>query len=312
MAVETTQMIQREAPEVEAYKLGLLESAKKLADQRITVPKQVVAGMSGLQDAAIAAASPASGGIGGYQQFLQDAKTTMDAAPGMVTGAVGDAGTMYRTGASGVTGEQMAQYMNPYQQAVFDEINRSFDTQSAQAGLRAAQAGAFGGSRAGIQQTEIGRNRAQALAQAQAQNFLQAQQAAERERARQLQAAQGIGALGLQGASTLGQLGVQRAVIGELAQQSALRDIQTQFQLGQAQQRQQQAELEAKRKSDMAQLYEPYQRLGFLSDIYRGAPTSQMTISQIQRPDVSPAQQMFGLGIAGLSAYGGAKQAGLF
>mgnify|MGYP006229895191 CR=1 FL=1 len=92
MAVETQQVIQREAPEVEAYKLGLLESAKKLADQRITVPKQMVAGMSGLQDAAIAAASPESGGIGGYQQFLQDAKTTMDAAPGMVTGAVGDAG----------------------------------------------------------------------------------------------------------------------------------------------------------------------------------------------------------------------------
>ena len=83
--------------------------------------------------------------------LLQDAKTTMDAAPGMVTvtGAVGDAGTMFRTGASGVTGEQMAQYMNPYQQAVFDEINESFDTQSAQAGLRAAQAGAFGRSRAG-------------------------------------------------------------------------------------------------------------------------------------------------------------------
>ena len=272
----------------------------------------MVADMTGLQDQAIAAASPGSGGIGGYQQFLQDAKTTMDAAPGMVTGAVGDAGTMFRTGASGVTGEQMAQYMNPYQQAVFDEINRSFDTQSAQAGLRAAQAGAFGGSRAGIQQTEIGRNRAQALAQAQAQNFLQAQQAAERERARQLQAAQGIGTLGLQGASTLGQLGVQRAGIGELAQTAALKDIQTQFELGKQQQMQQQAELEAKRKSDLAQFYEPYQRLGFLSDIYRGAPTSQMTISQVQRPDVSPAQQMFGLGIAGLSAYGGAKQAGLF
>ena len=105
---------------------------------------------------------------------------------------------------------------------------------------------------------------------------------------------------------------MQRAGIGELAQTAALKDIQTQFELGKQQQMQQQAELEAKRKSDLAQFYEPYQRLGFLSDIYRGAPTSQMTISQIQRPDVSPAQQMFGLGIAGLSAYGGAKQAGLF
>ena len=63
MAVET--QIVREAPEIEAYKIGLLESAKKLADQPITVPIQQVAEMSGLQDQAIAAADPGSGGIGG-------------------------------------------------------------------------------------------------------------------------------------------------------------------------------------------------------------------------------------------------------
>ena len=40
MAVETTQQIVREAPEVEAYKLGLLESAKELADQRVIQNKQ--------------------------------------------------------------------------------------------------------------------------------------------------------------------------------------------------------------------------------------------------------------------------------
>tara|TARA_A100001391_G_C4848184_1_gene218956 strand:- start:152 stop:547 length:396 start_codon:yes stop_codon:yes gene_type:complete len=129
---------------------------------------------------------------------------------------------------------------------------------------------------------------------------------------RKLQAGQGIGSLGIQGGATLGTLGTQQAGIGELAQTQALRDIETQFQLGKQQQMQQQAELDAKRQSDLAQLYEPYQRLGFLSDIYRGAPTSQMTISQVSRPDVSPAQQLFGLGVAGLSAYGGAKQAGLF
>ena len=39
-----------------------------------------------------------------------------------------------------------------------------------------------------------------------------------------------------------------------------------------------------------------------------------MTLSQVQRPDVSPFQQIAGLGIAGLSALGGAKTAfpGLF
>lgn len=96
--------------------------------------------MSGLQDQAIKTASPQAGGIGGYQAYLDAARASMAGAPGMVTGAVTDAGQMYGQGASGVTGEQIQGYMNPYQQAVADEINRSFDVQSAQAGLGAAGA----------------------------------------------------------------------------------------------------------------------------------------------------------------------------
>lgn len=278
MATET--IIQREAPEIEAYKLGLLQSAKALADQPMTLPTQQVADMSGLQQAAIQAASPAEGGIGGYMSFIDAA------AP------------LYQQGASAVTGEQIQQYMNPFQQALQDEINRSFDIQSAQAGLQAVgQPGgpsAFGGSRAAVQQSEIDRNRASTLAQSQAQNFMQAQQAAERENARRMQAGLGI------------------AQLGELAQQSALRDIQTQFDLGRQQQALQQAELEAGRQSELAQLYEPYQRFSFLSDIYRGAPSTQQTIASSTAPNVSPAQTYLGLGIAGLSAAAGAQKAGLF
>ena len=84
MATET--IIQREAPEIEAYKLGLLQSAKALADQPMTLPTQQVADMSGLQQAAIQAASPAEGGIGGYMSFIDAA------AP------------LYQQGASAVTG----------------------------------------------------------------------------------------------------------------------------------------------------------------------------------------------------------------
>ena len=252
MATET--IIQREAPEIEAYKLGLLQSAKALADQPMTLPTQQVADMSGLQQAAIQAASPAEGGIGGYMSFIDAA------AP------------LYQQGASAVTGEQIQQYMNPFQQALQDEINRSFDIQSAQAGLQAVgQPGgpsAFGGSRAAVQQSEIDRNRASTLAQSQAQNFMQAQQAAERENARRMQAGLGI------------------AQLGELAQQSALRDIQTQFDLGRQQQALQQAELEAGRQSELAQLYEPYQRFSFLSDIYRGAPSTHETIASCTAPNV--------------------------
>jgi len=278
MAVET--QIVREAPEIEAYKIGLLESAKKLADQPITVPIQQVAQMSGLQTQAIADASPAAGGIGGFQQYLSDAGT-----------ALGEAKTTLDP--SGIT-----QFMNPYQAAIQAEIDRSYNIQAAQAGLGAVGKpggpSAFGGSRAAIQQAEIGRNRAAALAQAQAQNFLQAQQA---------QAAQ---------AEALGQLGLRQAALGQQSQQQTLQDIETQFNLGKQQQAQQQAEIEAQRQSDLAQLYEPYQRYGFLSDIYKGAPTSQQTITSATAPNVSPAQTYLGLGIAGLSAAAGAKTAGLF
>jgi hypothetical protein len=141
---------------------------------------------------------------------------------------------------------------------------------------------------------------------------MQAQQAAEREQQRQLAAAQGIGSLGIQAGQSLGQLGLQQASLGELAQQSALRDITTQFELGKQQQGQQQAILEAQRQSSLAQQYEPYQRYAFLSDIYKGAPSSQQTIASSTAPNVSPAQQFLGLGIAGLSAAGGAAKAGLF
>jgi len=233
--------------------------------------------MSGLQNAAI---QEATAGIGAYQPYLTEAGYTL-----------GDAQTTLDPGGIG-------QFMNPYQTAIQDEINRSYDIQAAQSGLQAVgQPGgpsAFGGSRAAIQQAEIGRNRASALAQSQAQNFLQAQQAQGRQ------------------AEALGTLGLRQASLGELTQQAGQREQGFLFDLGQKQQGQQQAEIEAKRQSDLAQLYEPYQRYGFLSDIYKGAPTSQQTLTSSTAPNVSPAQQYLGLGIAGLSAAAGASKAGLF
>ena len=348
MATETQIQIVREAPDIEAYKLGLLGDAKTLVGKPITLPIQQIAAMSGLQDKAIAAASPATGGIGGYQPYLQEAGYTMGDAYSPISGAQAAAQPFFQQAGTdfagvqgaaqpglsaaqqGITGAQIARYMNPYQQAVQAEIDRSFDMQAAQAGLGAVGAGAFGGSRAAVQQSEIGRNRAAALAQAQAQNFLQAQQAAAQQLDRGMAAGmsqaqlglqtgaarQGLGQaqaqLGLQTGEALGTLGLRQASLGELAQKQALMDIETQFNLGKQQQARQQAEIEAKRQSDLAQLYEPYQRYGFLSDIYKGAPTSQQSLISATAPNVSPAQQYLGLGIAGLSAAAGAQKAGLF
>ena len=298
MATETQVQIVREDPEIEAYKLGLLKSAKQLSDQpvgvpvldaagnpvlnpdgtpKLQLPPQQIAEMSKLQQDAI---SEAGAGIGAYKPYLKEAGFTL----GDAQDALDPSG--------------IAQFMNPYQRAVQAEIDRSFDIQLANARQQAVgQPGgpsAFGGSRAAIQEAEINRNRAQALAQAQAQNFLQAQQAQAQQ------------------AEALGTLGLRQASLGELGQQIGQREQGFIFDLGQRQQAQQQAEIEAKRQSDMAQLYEPYQRLGFLSDIYKGAPTTQQTIASSTSPNVSPAQQFLGLGIAGLSAAAGAQKAGLF
>jgi len=320
MATET--QIVREAPEIEAYKLGLLKSAKDLADKPITLPTQQVAEQSFLQQEA---ARLAQEGIGAYTPYLTEGGYTMgdayaalmgtrDPETGeLLTAPVGaEATQLFRDSAAGPSAEMIQGYMNPYQQAVQDEINRAYDIQQTQAGGQAVGAGAFGGSRAQIAQSEIDRNRAAALAQSQAQNFMQAQQAATNELLRKQAAAQGIGSLGLQTAEQLGTLGLRQASLGQLGQQVGQQEAQFAFDMGQRQQAQQQAEIEAKRQSDLAQLYEPYQRFSYLSDIYKGAPSTQQSIASATAPSVSPAQQYLGLGIAGLSAAAGANKAGLF
>ena len=73
-----------------------------------------------------------------------------------------------------------------------------------------------------------------------------------------------------------------------------------------------QAELDATRATNLQNYYEPYQQLGFLSDIQRGAPSTQMITSQATSPQASPFQQFAGTAIGGLAAAGGAARAGLF
>ena len=301
MATETVIQQVGENPEIEAYRIGLLESAKQLADQGITVPTQQVAGLTGLQTAA---AKQAEAGLGAFMPYLTTGGQTLGTA-GQTLGGVESA---LRAGARPVTGDMISNYMNPYQQAVSDEINRAYNIQLQGTRAGAVGAGAFGGSRGEIAASEIDRNRASALAQAQAQNFMQAQAAAERGLGRQTQLGQGIAAL----AGEQGQLGLRQAALGETVQGLGQRDVEGAYKIGQLLQSQDQAELEAKRQSDLSQMYEPYQRLGFLSDIYSKTPTTQQTITQSTSPSVSPFQQYLGLGIAGLSAGAGAAKAGLF
>jgi len=300
---ETTiqEQIVREAPEIEAYKLGLLQSAKGLADIAVPLPTREFVAPTDLQNAAITTATT---GIGQYQPYLQQAQ---EAITGGI-GQLGNAATLFQQTTAAPTSAEIQQYMNPYQSAVIDEISRSFEQQRDVARAKALGQGAGFGSRADVLMGQLGKAEAQTIAQAQAANFAQALQQAQQQRAFSQQAAQGLGGLGVGQA----QLGQGIAGLGAMGEQLGQGTAGFQFQLGEAQRGLGQQAADLQYQSDLQKVYEPYQRLGFLSDIYKGAPTSQQTISTVTAPSVSPLVQAAGLGIAGLSGLAGAKTAGLF
>ena len=187
------------------------------------------------------------------------------------------------------------------------------------------KAGAFGGGREGVQRAEQQRNildlMSKRITEDYSQNYLQAQQAAQNafqnQQARSQQAgnlalgaAQSVGQAGIQAgnlqqsaAAGLGTLGQQQAALGQQLSGLQQGDVSFLYNMGTNLQSQQQKVLDAARQTQLQQAYEPYQRISFLSDIYKGAPSSQQTIAQTTAPSPSLASQAGGLGIAALSAY---------
>lgn len=346
----------REAPEIEARRIGLLDSALALSQTPLNLPQYQVAGFSPEQQRSF---EMGMAGIGAYQPMLGSAATSMDTA----TAATNEAADIVRgadtraqfdpaqramalgaeysmAGAAGPTMGDIQGYMNPYQQLVTQnamaEFQRQADIQQKSLNAQAARSGAFGGVREGVQRAELGRNLAdiqsRRLFEDYAQNYAQAQNLFANEANRRLTAGgqlgnigQGIGGLataqyniGQSMASTLGGLGtqlsnigVQQAGLAELGQTLGQRDVGMAFNIGEAQRQQRQQGLDAERQSRMQQIYEPYQRVGFVSDIYKGAPTTQMTTALQVSPQPSTAQQAAGLGIGALATAGAAERSGL-
>ena len=77
---------------------------------------------------------------------------------------------------------------------------------------------------------------------------------------------------------------------------------------------QQQAQIDAQRATALERQYEPYQRIGFMSDIFRGVPTQTQTLTSTTAPKPSMLSQIggIGMGIAGLQQAGAFGEGGLF
>ena len=303
MAQTTQEQIVRLAPFQEQFLADIFKSASDLTGSGTQMPfaAQQLAGLSQGQRDAITRATQ---GVGAFQPFLQQGA----AAVGQGIGQLGTA--QQRVAAAGIDPTSYQQFMNPYTEDVIARTQQDIADKGAQQQLQAqasaAGQGAFGGSRQAVLQGQIAADvmdqQARTGAQLRSAGFQQAQNLAQQAAQQQLRQAQLTGQLG----QTVAGLGVQTAGLGQLGQQMGVQDVNTLLGIGGLQQQQGQRELDVARANQLAQQALPFQRIGFMSDIFRGVPALQQTYSTTTTPPPSRTSQLLGLGIAGLGAAGSA------
>ena len=188
-------------------------------------------------------------------------------------------------------------YMSPYIQNALapqmQEAARQSDIQGQQNAGGAARAGAFGGSRFGLQEAERQRNLGTLQNSIYGTGMQNAFQNAQQ--AQQFGATLGLQGMGqgLQAANTLGQLGQT-----QFGQQQAA--MQARAAAGQQQQSLEQQKLGQQYQDFLTQRGWNQQQLANMSDMLRGLPMAQQT----QQQYIAPPSMLSQAGGLGLTAYG--------
>ena len=324
--VATSSSILRQAPFLEEFQRRLLDQAFLRGETPVDIPDIEVAGLDPLTQQAITAGQ----GIGQFQDYLtQGAGTigqglaTLQERTAGVPGLFGQAATQAAgTGQTFVpTAEGLQPYLDPYQQLVTQEALGEYGRQGEilRNQLQAQQvgAGAFGGYRSGLQGRELDRNildvQSRRLFEDLSRNFSQAQNAASTAFENQQRRQQGISQLlaqvgqaqsqeGIRTGAGIGQFGTLQANLAGMGQGLVGQEVQTLSGLGALSQTQAQRELDARRQTELQQAYEPFQRVGFMSDIFKPSISSgASTIGVTTAPSPSPLSQAIG---AGVGAFG--------
>jgi len=273
----------------------------ELIKQPLQVPQQQVAGFSPTQQAAM---QQAYGGIGAYQPFLDAAQQTQAAALGTTGAGVQALGQM------NFDPNRAQAFMDPYQQNVTNEALKEIDRQqqmaSNQLAGKAVQAGAFGGSRFGLQQSELARNaqdlRSRRIFEDLSRNFQQAQSAASAANTQRLQQGQMFGQLGK---ATSGIGGVM-AGLGAQTQQLGQSDVNQLMGIGGMQQQLGQRELDTGTANLAAMQNAPFQRLsagaGIMGQLLPGGAGTQVVAPLAQSNPYAQAAGLLATGAGGLGA----------
>ena len=223
------------------------------------------------------------------QVAAQDPLQTQAATLAGQTGKGIGAFEQYLTAAEPYAGpDAYKQFMSPYQQQVIDATMTSFDKQAAmqRRGIsdRALSAGAYGGARMGVAESEYDAasdmNRALMQSQLLQQGYGQGMAGAQTAFGQQQQLAQTVPGMYQQDIATLGTVGA-------------------------TQQAQTQATGDVGRELERMRAYEPYERLGFLGQGLTGIMGGYGNQYQFQsQPNPTPLQTALGTGATLAGIYG--------
>ena len=291
MSTATTQVIPTLPTYAQQPTVDMAATLQQLLGQQLNVPAQQVAGFSPTQQAAM---QQAYGGIGAYQPFLQAATDTQAAALGTTGAGVQALGQMNFDPSAAQA------FMDPYQQSVTQEALKEIDRQqqmaSNQLAGKAVQAGAFGGSRFGLQQSELARNAAdlksRRIFEDLSRNFQNAQASARAANQQRLQQGQMFGQLGR---ATSG-IGGAMAGLGAQTQQMGQSDVNQLMGIGGLQQQLAQQGLNVDYQNQMALQNAPYQQLSTGAGILQQLlPNMVGTQTVAPLPQTNPFAQAAGI-----------------
>jgi len=318
-----TTQISREAPFLEDYRRRLMDSVFAATDKPIVPQEREIAPFEQFQQAGFGEAArqlgftfdPQTGsvtrtGVASFQPFLDQALTGMQA--GQQTAASGIPALQAAQGQFDPSQSNYQQFFDQYQADVTQQALKQMDQEAAKAqanlATQAQKAGAFGGSRFGVQEAELAKNlqdiKSRRISEDLSRNFQQAQAKAmdtfERARARDLGVGQALGQAG-QGQANLGQ-GI--AGLGQLGFGLGQQGVGTLGTIGGQRQARNQALADETLRLTTARQQEPLARLRFVQDQLSRVPSAQQRTIEQPIPFTNPLLGAIGAGISGLGTFG--------
>ena len=278
-------------PPVETTNISTTEIPKYIAEPTADIIGEAM-------DVSREAYIPYSGArLAGLTQAEQDAMAQAQAMKG-ISALRGTQAYTAATAAGAPALGGVTPYMTDYMKQVADISAQKMRDQSAieqqSIAAKAIGAGGLDASRFAILEAERQKNLTTGLGdlytKAQAAAYQTALKASQQDQAQQLRSGMAMGTLGTQ---------------AQMAEQA---DIAQQMGVGGLERGLQQTALDIGYTDFLGERDYPKEQLGFVSNIIRGAPFGQKTTSVGQIPQAQPApwgQQLFGMGMQGLSAMGG-------